>query len=82
MRPALPKLGMGCPVRASSAMRNALPVPMKMRASRPSLQWATPRCTQPWLGGVPSFQTSGSCVQSVCPVAASMAATWLSDVLT
>jgi hypothetical protein len=34
------------------------------------------------LGGVPSRQTSGSWTQSVCPVAASIAATWLSDVLT
>src|SRR4051794_21937730 len=53
-----------------------------MRWSFPSAQYATPRCTNPLLDGVPFIHVSGSYTHFVLPVAASSAATWEREVLT
>jgi hypothetical protein len=45
--PLSPKLSSGLPVRASSATIVASPVTRISRASAPSRQYATPRCTHP-----------------------------------
>jgi len=57
-------------------------VPIRTRAVCPSVQYATPRCTYPKLAGVPCTQILGSWTHNVRPLVASMAATWLIEVLT
>src|ERR1700712_830294 len=52
-----------------------------MRASLPSVQYETPRCTKPLLEGVPFFHVSGSYTQIGLPVPASSATACERDVV-
>ena len=80
--PPSPKPGSGLPVTASIETSRRSWVGISTRSRSPSVQYATPRWWKPRFAGRPARQLSGSQAQRVSPLAASIAATWLSDVET